>query len=329
MFGLQDVVDEDHRVLGVLGIGQHGGVVHPDRVAGRRIAIGHVRVLQPRAHRRAVPVDPGQDVAGDVIVDRAVIERQPVRLGLHQHVTGGAQDVHVVGAHIVAARRIDRDRHHVGHLGDDVDAANQRFGRIEDDVGGVDVAVIDRGIHGDAGGAPLPRHGVFAARVEIDIDPLRRDVAAVGDDLGIERLQQPLFDPDRHIAVGGHHDIEAMTALTDAGKRRFIRVEIGDRDLDPRIGGELLYQFGAGVIAPVIDVEHPVGMGEARRGQQGQRRNQCLFHVLAPSWLVLLDHPRLRVIRKNAVTNRSDSARNRVAMAFISGVMTRRNWPSM
>jgi hypothetical protein len=119
---------------------------------------------------RAVPVDAGRHVAGGELLGGAVVHRLPVLLGLHQLVADLPQDLHVAGARL-AAHVADGQMHDVGHFGYDVDLALELVGRVHEDGRGIGIAVIDGGVDRNAGGAPLPRHRVVAARIEGHVDP--------------------------------------------------------------------------------------------------------------------------------------------------------------
>ena len=110
-----------------------------------------------------------------------------------------------------------------------------------------------------AGRAPLPRNRVFAARVEGHIDPSRIDVLEVLHLVGIGLQQQTFADPDRHDAGRRHDDVETGAALADLGERGVVGIVVGDGDLDLVGLLELLDQVGAGVVAPIVDVEFAIG----------------------------------------------------------------------
>ena len=77
--------------------------------------------------------------------------------------------------------------------------------------------------------------------------------------------QQALLDPARHEVGRRHHDVEAMAAGAHLGERGVVGIEVGDGHLHLVGVLELLDHLGAGVVAPVEDVEFAVGMGSARR----------------------------------------------------------------
>jgi hypothetical protein len=207
-----------------------------------------------------------EEVTGNVAVNGAIIQRQPVGLGVHQRVAHLAQDI-AVGRAALATMVVDGDGHHVGHLGDHVQTARQFRRRVQHDIGGVHVARIGRGVDDHAGGPPLPRHRVFAAGIEGHIDKLRQDVAAVGDDGRIQRLDQPFADEGLHIGIGRHDDVEAVPTLANPCQRGVVAVEIGDVDGDAGFGGEPFKNLGAGVVAPVVEVHDPLRAGQRGRTQ--------------------------------------------------------------
>ena len=64
---------------------------------------------------------------------------------------------------------------------------------------GVDVALVDLGVDDDAGRAPLPRHRVFAARIESGRRPIPASMFlkfSIWSGIGLQ--QQAFVDPDRH-----------------------------------------------------------------------------------------------------------------------------------
>ena len=115
--------------------------------------------------RRAVPVDAAPQVALGEFLDIAIVHRHPVRLGRDQRVAHLLQHFLVAGARL-AADIADGQVHDVVHLRHDIDLALELVRRIEEDGRGVGIALIDLGVDGHAGGAPLPRHRIMAARIE-------------------------------------------------------------------------------------------------------------------------------------------------------------------
>ena len=108
-----------------------------------------------------------------------------------------------------------------------------------------------------------------------------------------------------------------------------VGVIVGDGDFDAVFFFEFLDDFGARVIAPVIDVEHAFRLGGASKGEQGgacEHGFQSQFHGVSSVWVFQFF---FRLIRKNIVTNRTEMPRNIVDIALISGVTERRSWPSI
>ena len=267
-------------------------------------------------------------------VDGAVVEGQPFRLGLDQLVAHLLQHHLVVGA-VLAAFVGDGEEHDVAHFGHDIDLADELWRRIEEDRGGVQIAGIDRLVDRHAGRAPLPRNGVFAAGVERHIDPFRIDVLEILHLVGIGLQQQAFADPDRHDAGRGHDDVETGTALADLGERGVVGIEVGDGDLDLVGLLELLDQVGAGVVAPIVDVELAIGTGDARCTASSDSPTAVAvsfqFMLIAPivGTVGLPPQVRFLLMKKNAVTMPIDSTRKTVEIALTSGVTVRRSWPSM
>ncbi len=77
----------------------------------------------------------------------------------------------------------------------------------------------------------------------------------------IKFLDQTLFLEDRDKAVRWHHQVIAMAARLDLGQRLVIAGVIGDGHLDASFGLKLCQQFGACVVAPVIQLQCAFGMG--------------------------------------------------------------------
>ena len=178
ILGHHDEVEELVGLLHVLRVRQQHDLVHPEREAFLRVAVLHVRVGKPRAEDRAVPVERGHDVVVRHLLGHAIVHRQPFRLGLQQLVADLLQHLGILGAGLAAD--IPRGQgNHVVHLGRHVDLAHQFRRRVEEDGAGVDVTRIDLLVHRHAGRAPLPRHGVFPARIVGHVHPFRRDVRMI------------------------------------------------------------------------------------------------------------------------------------------------------
>jgi hypothetical protein len=139
-------------------------------------------------------------------------------LGRDQRVAGLLQHLAIGGAGL-AADIHERQADHVLHLRHDVDLADKLFGRVEPDRGGVDVAVIDRGVHDDAGRAPLPRHGVFPARIPGHVHATAEMLPKFSISGMPGFISRPFSTIDRHVAVRGHHDVEPVPAGLDLGQR--------------------------------------------------------------------------------------------------------------
>ena len=119
-----------------------------------------------------------------------------------------------------------------------------------------------------------------------------------------------------------------MATLADLGERRVVGIVVGDGHLDLELVAELLDQVRAGVIAPVVDVQFAIGMrhgGGAEKGKRKRGKSQFLLHWLFSGYDVFS----VLLRKKKIVTIAKDSSRNTVEIAFISGVTTRRSWPSM
>ena len=99
---------------------------------------------------------------------------------------------------------------------------------------------------------------------------MRVDIADMRQAGVIQRLQQALFDIDRHKAGGWHHQIKAAAACGNLGQSHVIAVIIGDGHGNPGLGLEFFQQFRAGIVAPVIQVQRPLGLcGQCAYPQQG------------------------------------------------------------
>ena len=191
-----------------------------------------------------------------------------MRLGRDQPVADLLEHFLVAGA-LFTAVILDREAHDVVHLGHDVDLALQLLRRVEEDPGGVRIAAVDGGVHRQPDRPPLPRHGVVAALIEIDVDPLRVHIAEIGHLVRLRLHQEAFADPDRHISAGRNDHVEPVTARLHLGQRGIVAVIVGDGDFDAGLGGELLDQLGVGVVAPVVDVQ--LARGGGRNSQRGRQ----------------------------------------------------------
>ena len=123
------------------------------------------------------------------------------------------------------------------------------------------------------------------AGIPIDVDPPLVDVLEVLHLVGPALQQEAFADPDRHEVRRRHDDIEAMPAGAHLGQRGVVGIVVGDRHLDLVGLFELLDQVGAGVVAPVVDVELAIGGGGASHGQHGRAESHscnCPLHRIPP-----------------------------------------------
>ena len=72
--------------------------------------------------------------------------------------------------------------------------------------------------------------------------------------------------------------VEAMAAGADLGERRVVGIVVGDRDLDVEFLLELLDEFRAGIVTPVVDVELARRRGGAGKGQHANGRHRRRGH---------------------------------------------------
>ena len=59
------------------------------------------------------------------------------------------------------------------------------------------------------------------------------------------------------MAVGRNRKVKAMASSTHFGKRSFIGVIVGNRNLDPGFFFKLLDEFWIGVVTPVVKIQFP------------------------------------------------------------------------
>ena len=121
----------------------------------------------------------------------------------------------------------------------------------------------------------------MAALVEFHVLPAGFHILEVFHLVRAGLHQKPFIDPDRHIVGRRNRHVEAMATSAHFFQCRVVGVIVGDGDFDVVFFFELLDDFGARVIAPVIDVQHAIGMGGAGESEQGgacQHGFQGLFH---------------------------------------------------
>ena len=153
--------------------------------------------------------------------------------------------------------------------------------------------------------------------------------------------RQSLFDEHLYVVGRWHHDIEAVPAGLDFGQRSRVRVVVGDGDLDIVSRFEFFNQVGTGIVPPVVKIQF-TRMRNTRKEESdcdNNGKNQIVLHgetsfVSFGMQLIVFDllknyFPNLLSMKNNTHTTSMDSPSNRVEMALISGVITRRSWPSM
>ena len=204
-----------------------------------------------------------------------------MRLGRLHHVVQRLQLI-AVGC---ALRNAQVQRRHGQHFAlriQHVDLAREFLGRIEQDVGGVDFAVIDIAADRERGRAPLVGDRMHPPRIEGRIGPFLGNIALVRQ-LALGDLVQHAFaqhDLD-HVVAGHGHVIGAHRAGLQRGQQGFVAV-IGVHDhLDIILLGKLVQQLLRDVFEPVIDHQPALGRHRARGQRQRGGRRGCLengFH---------------------------------------------------